>query len=316
MATSDVEVPVTPSHSRFPSAAECAPIAVLALAVLTDLRRWASTHPVVAAVPLEAMAITAATVSPWRDARQLRPAARMYAWTYALDDHVEQNITALDDLDDLFRRCDAVVHGGEPDDSQPLLAALSEWQADACGQPLYPRLVGLWTEKFTAALAGMRYDWIAGRSRLLGQGPSDLQEYLRHSDSILVWITYLPRWFTDEPGGPLTHLDVLTSAMDDIQVVVRLANDLATFSWERTQPGQNNILMYGTTPDWVRGELTRRAEAARRQLAPLVADDFRPAHEMIRLLDWAVGFYDLADFRGWGSDVPVTSTSDATSHPE
>ncbi len=293
-----------------PSAAQCAPIAVLALRILHDLRGWAEEHPaILRAVPAEAMSLTAATVSPWRGAVELRPAARMCVWTYALDDHVEWNITGLDELDDLFSRCNAVVRTGQRDDSQPLVSALSAWQHELVGQPLYPALSELWIEKFDRALRGMRYDWLAGRAREDGHDPTDVQEYLAHANSVLVWMTHFPRWITYGRRDLLEQLDVLVPALDDVKVAVRLANDLATFSWERNQPGQNNILFYGASPDWVRAELARRTESAKRRLTPLAAACFGPAVELIRLLEWSVCFYSLTDFRGWGSDAfPHTAT--------
>lgn len=290
----------------FPSAAKCAPIALLALELLADLRAWAAEYPqILRAVPMEALAISAATISPWRSGDQLRLPARMYAWAYALDDHVEQNVQSLGELDDLFGRCNAVVAGGQ-DDGHPLLAALSGWQSALARYPLYPQLAGLWAERFAEALAGERYDWVAGRARDDGNGPSDPEEYLRYAASCNTWITHFPRWATSSRSDLLDSVPVLDSAMLEIEVAVRLANDLATFRREQAEPGQNNILMYDTTPQWVRGELARRSETARRLLNPLADSRFPPATEVLRLLDWSVTFYSGGDLRGWGSDVPVS----------
>jgi len=229
----------------------------------------------------------------------------MYVWTYALDDHVERNITDLAELDDLFGRCEAVVRSGQDDYGHPLLSALSVLQRELTPFPLYPPLSELWAEKFSKALAGLRYDWIVGRARDQGNGPSDVQEYLSHADSVLAWMVHFPRWITDVHHELLDYLDTLVPALNEIVVAIRLANDLATFSWERTQSGQNNILMYDTSSDWVRAELARRAESVRRQLAPLVHQSFLPALELLRFLEWAISFYSLADFRGWGSDATI-----------
>lgn len=54
------------SLSDFPSAAHCAPISVVALEVLADLRRWVAEHPVaLKSTPMVAMAISEAVISPW-----------------------------------------------------------------------------------------------------------------------------------------------------------------------------------------------------------------------------------------------------------
>lgn len=57
------------------SAKECARIAALGLALLADARSWtAAQAPQLASVPVEAMAFSAATVSPWRSRAELTPA--------------------------------------------------------------------------------------------------------------------------------------------------------------------------------------------------------------------------------------------------
>lgn len=299
---------LTRTDDPYPAAAQCAPIAVLAMKVLADLRAWAAEYPrILQAVPMESQAISAATISPWRGAGQLRLPARMYVWAYAMDDHVEQNVQSLDELDDLFGRCDAIIRSGGHDDSHPLLAALSGWQSELARYPLYPRLASLWAGKFAETLRGERYDWIAGRARDRGEGPSDPAEYLSHAASVNVFLTHFPYWGTSDQVDLLDNLAVLTSALEETEVAIRLANDLATFERERTEPGQNNILMYDTSRQWVHGELVRHAQTARHLLDPLTAAGFRPATELLRLLDWSITFYNGADFRGWGSDAPVPS---------
>lgn len=290
--------------NSLPSAADCAPIALLALEILADLRAWAGKGPqALRSTPMEALAMSAAAISPWRGAEELRLPARMYVWAYALDDHVEQHVQSLGELDDLFGRCNGIVQGGGRDDGHPLLTALSDWQDELARFPRYPRLAVLWAERFAEALHGERYDWIAGRARDAGDGPSDPEEYLRHAASCNTWITHFPRWVTTDRDDLLDGLAVLDAALQEMEVAVRLANDLATYPRERGEPGQNNILMYDTSPEWVRGELARRSAAVRRLLDPPAASGFPPAVELLRLLDWSVAFYLRGDLRGWGSDV-------------
>lgn len=299
----------TITDHAYPSAAHCAPIAALALKILADLRAWAAEYPqTLQATPMEALAISAATISPWRGADELRLPARMYVWAYALDDHVEQNVHSLAELDELFDRCNAIVRNGKYDDSHPLLASLSGWQAEVASHPLYPGLAAVWADRFAEALLGERYDWIAGEARERGEGPTDPEEYLRHAASSNTWMTHFPRWATSDREDLLDNLPLLDSALMEIEVAVRLANDLATFRRERAERGQNNILMYDTSPQWVQSEILRRSDAARQLLKPLVDSGFPPAVELIRLLDWSITFYSGADFRGWGSDAAVSLT--------
>jgi hypothetical protein len=245
------------------------------------------------------MAMSSVVISPWCSAAQLRLCTQISIWTYALDNYVERDVVKVTELDDILGRCGLIVRTGSRDHSHPLLSVLSDWQAELMEQPLYPKLSSLWAEKFDRALRGMHYDWTIGRSRAeRGGSVSSIEEYLDHAESILAWMVHLPRWVTH--GGPavLEHLDVLVPALDEFAVVVRLANDLATYPWEKDQEGQNNILMYGVTRKWVRTELSAWLEAGRRCLAPLVSANFLPAVELVRFVEWAVAFYALADFRG------------------
>jgi hypothetical protein len=222
----------------------------------------------------------------------------MAAWVCAADDHVERDVTEPAELDEFIDRCDTVVRTGRWDDSRPLLASLSRWQRELAAEPLYPKLAELWARKFAACLRAMRYDWLAGSARADGTGTSaTVAEYLANADSISVWQVHLPRWVSSGRTDLVDHLDVLVPALDDIAVVGRLANDLAGYSRERTEPRENNVLMYGVSPEWVRTEIDSRLGTARERLAELVALDYPPAVGLVRLAEWTVGIYAQTDPR-------------------
>jgi hypothetical protein len=297
-----------PPISAVASAGQCAQVAVLALKILADVRGWVAQHSVLATAPLEAMAIAAASISPWRSAAELRSGARFSVWTYALDNHVERDIDDLAELDDLLDRCCAVACGQTADHGNPLLSALSDWHQEFRQGPLYLPLLDVWSEKFRLAMRGFRYDWTAGRARSQGHSLR-VDDYLDHAEGILVSVTHMPLWIIDDRPDLVDHLDVLLPALSDTVTAIRLANDLATYSWEREQDNQNNILMYGVSPEWVRAEITRRTTAVAQRLAPLCARNYLPATELVRHAEWSTSFYALADFRGWGSDVPAVATA-------
>lgn len=282
------------------SAQECARIAALGLALLSDSHAWmAAQSPLFRDVPVEAMAFACAAVSPWRTPAELAPCVRMCLWIFAFDDYIERSDLAQ--LDDMLRRCAHIVGGKGADNSHWLLTALSSWQRDMAARPLYPALAGLWVEKFESMLNSMRYQWTAGRAAQRDQ--SGVHHYLAHADSVAAWITHLPRWITYGDSALLDHLDALVPAFSDYVIASRLANDLASYSRERDQPGNDNVLMYGVSPEWVNSEIARRAGAANHRLADLVAAEVMPAVELIREVEYATTFYSLADFRGWGSDA-------------
>lgn len=282
-----------------PSGKGCAHVAALGLALLADSRNWmAAQSPQFRAVPVEAMAFSCACVSPWRTPPEVAPCVRMCLWICAFDDYIEQS--GLAEVDEMMRRCASVVRGDGPDDSHWLLTALSSWQQDLVSKPLYPALAGLWLEKFESMLRSMRYGWTAGRRAQRDQ--SGVKDYLAHADSVGIWITVLPRWITYGDSAVLDHLDVLVPALGDYVVASRLANDLASFSREHDQPGNDNILMYGVSRDWVKSEIGRRADKAVQRLADLVTAQVGAAVELLREVEYAMTFYSLGEFRGWGLD--------------
>lgn len=303
--------------SRLPPVSPYVTVTVNALRVLADLRSWAATRlPRPQTLPLEAMALSAAVISPWCSADQVRPSARLCAWAYALDDYAEQDAATLTELDHLLTRCETIAETGTPDTGHPLLAALSECVAVLKRQPLYSHLAPLWVERFRKDMRGVRYDWTTARARREPAGDAScIEEYLDHADSILVWTPHLARWICHGDNQLLNHLDVLIPALDDKTVAVRLANDLATIPRERAERDQNNILMYGASPAWVRAEVSRRTDSVRSCLAPLVAAGQPTAIELLRSVEWAVGFYAVADFRDSDTDharVPLHSEVQAT----
>jgi hypothetical protein len=272
---------------------------MLTLRVLGDLQRWAAAElPGYQNLPLAFVAMGEAVIHPWASAAELRLPGRMGAWVCAADDHVERDVTDPAALDDFIDRCNAVVRTGNRDDSHPLVAALSAWQADLADAPLYPALATLWERKFAACLSAMRYDWVVGTARANGDHPAaDVAEYLAHADSISVWQVHLPKWMSAADPDLAGDLDILVPALDDVAVVARLANDLAGYHRERTQPRENNVLMYGVTPEWVRVEIAGRVDAVRRRLADLAARDHLAAVGLLRLADWTAGIYGLTDPR-------------------
>jgi hypothetical protein len=184
---------------------------------------------------------------------------------------------------------------------------LSDWHGEFRRGRLYPDLSPVWNEKFQLALHGIRYDWITGRARSQSHRPS-VKDYLAHADSVLVGVTHLPRWIAGDQHSLVHSLDVLLPALSDTVVAVRLANDLATYSWEREQDNQNNILMYDVSATWVRAEIARLTTAVAERLAPLCARNYLPAVELARHAEWSTSFYESADFRGWGSDLSIATT--------
>jgi hypothetical protein len=288
---------VTVADSRYPPVAPYFPVAMLVMRSLSDLQRWTAAElPGYHDAPLSVIALTEPMVQPWANAEDIALSGRMAVWVCAIDDHIERDITDLAELDEFIGRCNAVVATGQRDDSDPLLASLSGWQRELAEWPGYAPLARLWEDKFAACLRAMRYDWVVGQARADGTGTtSDVAEYLDNADSISLWQVHLPCWVSSGDADLVDHLDVLVPALDDIAVVCRLVNDLASYSRERADPRENNVLMYGVSADWVHTEIEARLDAVRDRLASLVDKDYLPAVGLIRRAEWAVGLYARAD---------------------
>jgi hypothetical protein len=67
--------------------------------------------------------------------------------------------------------------------------------------------------------------------------------------------------------------------------------------------------VYGVSPEWVKSEIARRADAAALRLAPLVDARVMPAVELFRELDYATTFYSLA-VSGAGVRMPTDGFCD------
>jgi terpene synthase-like protein len=305
------------SDARYPSAAATAPVAALALRLTGDLRKWTAGYgPGLADKAFEAMALSAAVIAPWSDAKSLRLPARAAIWLYGVDDLIDVDASSLAEVDDTLARCISVASGGPRDESHPVLAALSDLYADMREQPLYPGVHELWVEKFTSCMQGMRYSWQTGREQT--EAKPSLSEYLEHADSILKWITIINFWIATAGPDLLDHLDVLIPAGDDTSVIIRLANDVATSAREQREGIGNAVLLVGK--EQVLAELSRRRSTLDQRLASLLAIGYTPALILTRSAEWAMSFYGVTDFRtaidANASASPSASTSTSQRRPD
>jgi terpene synthase-like protein len=274
-------------------AADCAPLAILALGLLGDVRRWsAQFESGLADKYPEAMSFAVAAIAPWSDVESLSLFARMSVWLYGIDDVIDTEANSLDEVDDVLATCVSIASGGDRDDSHPVYSSLADLYAGLRRKPIYPDLHGLWTDKFDSCMRGMRYSWRFGR----GQINPTIGEYIDDAHhGILHWINTLTFWISTADREILQHLDVLIPAADDLSVIARLANDLATSAREKREGIGNATLLASTS--WIMEEIARRREAVGRRLAPLLDAEYGPALFVTRAADWAVAFYRVIDFR-------------------
>jgi hypothetical protein len=281
-------------HASYdPAIDTCVSVTVLSLRLLADLRRWTAAYgPDLTGQHLETMAWSIACIAPWADAESLTLPARVAVWLYAIDDVIDVEASAIEDVDDALTRCVSIASGETRDESRPVFAALCDICDELRTRSLFGDLSELWLDKFGESMRGMRFAWVLGKDR--AQSLS-IDSYLEHAASILKWITILALWVCTADSEITRHLDVLVPAAWDVVVAIRLANDLATSAREAREGIGNAVQV--ASQDWIRGEVTRRRSEVHRRLAPLVSGGYGPAVILARSVDWAVAFYGRADFR-------------------
>jgi hypothetical protein len=278
--------------------------AVMAQAVkcARDLAECAESYPdLFDAKPIDetlfnAVACANAFGSPGLGASGIRMAARTSLWIFGLDWLVDHVATSRDEVDDINRRCLAVAEGAPPAPGDGLTRFLADIRDEAAASP---------------AFAALRGDWLAQLGRLLECGARELtwksgdraawpafDEYLDNADNYgSAWVN-ISHWIVHADQGVLDHIGELQAASRDVQRVLRLLNDLATYERDVTW-GDLNAQMLGVE----RAEITARIDeiVARclDRVRPLRADCPEAVAYLERQIGYSTGFYELSDY--WGS---------------
>ncbi|WP_329085005.1 terpene synthase family protein [Actinomadura citrea] len=278
--------------------------AVMAQAVkcARDLAKCAETYPdLFDAKPIDetlfnAVACANAFGSPWLTASGIRMAARTSLWIFGLDWLVDHVATSRDEVDDINRRCLAVAEGGAPVPGDGLTRFLADIRDEAAGSP---------------AFAALRDDWLAQLRRLLECGARELawksgdraawptfDEYLENADNYgSAWVN-VSHWIVHADQGVLDHIGELQAASRDVQQVLRLLNDLATYERDVTW-GDLNAQMLGVERAQITTRIDEIVARCRDRVRPLRRDCPEAAAYLERQIGFSTGFYELSDY--WGS---------------
>ncbi|XRQ06429.1 terpene synthase family protein [Actinomadura welshii] len=302
-----LEVPA--AGDEIQRAVEAGKTAALAADCQRDLQKWAEAYPVLfSARPFDArlystVALANAFGAPWESPERLRIAVRASLWVFAADWVVDYVAGTREEVDAVVRECMAVPDGAGPaaEGTAPaaeLARCLAGIQADLAAVPAFEAHERVWREQLRRYLTAMAQEWewkAAGAHR---GGGLTFERYLANADNFGSSLVNVAHWIFTGDAAALGRLDALWEVSGEVQRVLRLLNDLATYERDVTW-GDINSLMLGVDRDTVAGRITAIVDGCRELLRPLRDACPTEAAYLERQIGYSTGFYGITDY--WGA---------------
>ncbi|WP_240742441.1 terpene synthase family protein [Micromonospora zingiberis] len=248
---------------------------------------------------LSALALSTAFIAPWCSAADLRTANRASLWVTAEDWYIDSVATTAEAAAATVTACLSVAAGDAPSAHDHLGRFLAEIRADLAAAPYFDRLRHLWQKELHRMLDAELREWQWRVAR--AADPSDLptpDDYLDNAAGYgATWVN-VSHWIATAAVENEAQLVDLIDASLEVEKVLRLVNDLASYGRDRTV-GDLNIQVLGVDEDTVRrlaGERIRRCQTL---LASLDGTVPQEAGYLRRVLGFTTAFYGETDF--WGS---------------
>lgn len=256
---------------------------------------------------LGTVALATAFGAPWCEPDQLRIANRVALWIFAADWLIDHRARCRDEVDSVVRRCLLVLAGEPAAEADPLGRFLAEIRDELAqtAPTAFATAQTAWRGEFRRMLHAMAREW-DWKQRLgdVGAAPGSprgpaygLDEYLANADNFGSSFVNVSHWIRTGDAGTLAHLPELIAAGRDVQRVLRLVNDLATYQRD-VRWGDLNALLLGVD----RKEVVRRIEVLVRRCREMFATLPGPCRTqgeyLARQIGFSTGFYQLTDF--WG----------------
>jgi hypothetical protein len=261
------------------------------LQVARLLQRWAARFPTV--VDLDLMfpvALTHTFCYPWHTLSELFLGCRVGLWVFHIDDIAEKAPLDIPRLLD-------IAQGAAPDPGTPTEVVLSELRDELAGRPLFDSMSDLWRDTLSGLLEGMTWERDTALAVVAGAPAPSVAEYLKYAVTIGSGFVRSSIWLASESIDLLPQIEMLTAALSEAVVAVRLANDLATYKRELTEPASLNILMLQDIDEpWVHREIRQRRARCAEILAPVIQET-NAAAGVLRLIDYTTTFYLSTDYR-------------------
>ncbi|MEU2718565.1 terpene synthase family protein [Streptomyces sp. NPDC007205] len=222
---------------------------------------------------------------------------RSVLWLFALDWLIDHLAATQSEVDGIVQRCLAVADGEPPDETDELARLLAEIRSEVAETPGFTVWGSVWRTELRRVLEGAAREWTwkTGSRDML----PTFEEYLENADNIgSAWVN-VSHWIaTADPQHLQDHAEPLQDASREVQRLLRLLNDLATFDRD-VHWGDLNCLMLGVDRDTVNARIHATVNRCKTLIAPLKARFPQAAVYLERQMGYSMGFYQNSDY--WGS---------------
>lgn len=288
-----------------PSAAQCGAICAVAGQVQRDMMGCVARYPdLFPESPFDATfysttALANTFAAPFLDAERLRMTNRITLWIFGMDRLIDHVAASRSEVDDVVRRCLAVIDGDGADPDDSLGQFLAEIYAEMAAAPAFTDLGTMWRDEVRRTLRTFAWEWDCKTAKTQDPGASlpTLDTYLEKSEFgfALVFVTH---WIWSFGDRPIRDVSTLYDACYVVQQVIRLLNDIGSVERERKW-GDLNALLLGVDPRQVDERLAALTERSFTMLTPLLAhDDHRPLALFLRRhIEFNAGYYPITDYQ-------------------
>lgn len=309
--------PAEGADSELQKAIEAGTRAALAADCQRDLQEWAESYPALfPARPFDArlfstVALANAFGVPGETPDRLRIATRTSLWVFAADWVVDYAAKTRSEVEEVVRSCGAVPeqHGAAPalqnegsSAAAELARSLSDIQADLATVPAFEVHKGMWRDQLRRYLAAMALEWnwkaVRAHRDRCGGSVLTFERYLANADNFGSSLVNIGHWIFTGDRSTLDHLDELWKVSEEVQRILRLLNDLATYERDLAW-GDLNALMLGVDRATVGGRITLLVDECRELLRPLRETCPAQAAYLERQIGYSTGFYGITDY--WGA---------------
>jgi hypothetical protein len=271
-----------------------------------DLVGRAEAHPglfssdAIDATTCNALASANAFAAAGVDAKRLRMVNRTALWLFGLDWLVDHKAAAREEIEDINGRVLAVLDGAGPAPGDVLTPFLAEIRDEISASPAFPVLRDAWREDLVRILeAGLReWEWKAAAAAGDRAALPSLDAYLDNADNIgSAWVN-LSHWIALADPATIADIEPLRVANREVQKVLRLVNDLATYERDLAW-GDLNAIMLNTDRTGVSARIDEIIRYCRGLLVPLRDSCPDGTAYLERQLGFNIAFYGVSDY--WGS---------------
>ncbi|MGH3388955.1 MAG: terpene synthase family protein [Actinomadura sp.] len=279
-------------------------IVALTVACQRDLNRCADDYPdLFAAKPFDSTlfgAVASANTfgAPWATAEGLRIANRTALWIFGVDWLIDHVATSEAAVEDIVRRCLAVADGGPPDTGDDLTRFLADIRDTLAAVTAFSTLRSEWQAELQRMLIAMAREWKWKSNRSAGGAAPNFEEYLDNADNFgSSWVN-VSHWIFTGDQSTFDHFEQLRFTGREVQRVLRLLNDLATYERD-VDWGDMNALMLDVDRDGVTARIADLIDCCLGLIRSLEGSCPQQAAYLERQIGYSAGFYAAADY--WGS---------------